>query len=183
MQFETIHPFLDGNGRLGRLLITLLLCVEKVMTEPLLYLSLYFKQNRQKYYDHLQRVRLEGDWLGWLRFFMTGVQETADQAGTTTGNILYLFNEDRQKIEGLGRWAASAHRIHRLLQRTPVLTVPSAAAHLDVTAPTARSAVKNLEKLEIVREITGKRRDRIYVYDQYMKILDEGTEPLPLSAG
>jgi Fic family protein len=178
VQFETIHPFLDGNGRLGRLLITLLLCAEGALHEPLLYLSLYFKRNRSVYYDLLQNVRLKGDWIGWLRFFLAGVAETGQQAADTAKRILHLFEQDRQKIEGLGRQAGSVHRIHQLLQKKPILSIPGAAKKLAVSAPTARAAVERLERMGIVREITGKRRDRLYVYDKYMKVLDEGTEPL-----
>jgi Fic family protein len=179
VQFETIHPFLDGNGRVGRLLITLILCAEKALQEPLLYLSLYFKQNRQEYYNRLHQVRTEGDWIGWMRFFFTGVRETARQAVETAQIILQQFEEDRLKIETLGRRAGSAHRVHKLMQKRPVVSVPSAVKALGVTAPTVRNAVKNLEKLGMLREITGKQRDRVYVYDPYMKILDQGTE-LPL---
>jgi Fic family protein len=178
VQFETIHPFLDGNGRLGRLLITLLLCAEGALHEPLLYLSLYFKRNRQLYYDLLQDVRLKGDWIRWQRFFLTGVAETAQQAADTAKKILGLFEQDRQKIEVLGRQAGSVHRVHQLLQKKPILSIPIAAKKLGVSAPTARAAVERLEKMGTVREITGKQRDRLYVYDRYMKVLDEGTEPL-----
>jgi Fic family protein len=179
VQFETIHPFLDGNGRLGRLLITLILCAEDVLTQPLLYLSLFFKQHRQEYYDRLDAVRLKGDWLGWLRFFLEGVQHTARQATDTAGLILRLFDEDRRKVEDLGRRAGSARRVLDQLRRHPITTIPNAAAQLHLTAPTVRSAVESLETLGIVREITGKQRDRIYLYDQYVRILDKGTEPLP----
>ncbi len=178
VQFETIHPYLDGNGRLGRLLITLLLCSEGAMQEPLLYLSLYFKQHRQTYYELLQDVRLKGNWLSWLRFFLEGVRDTARQATDTAKSILALFDEDRKTIEALGRRAGTLHRLHLLLQRKPVLSVPLVVDSLKVTAPTARAAVEALAKLKIVREITGMRRDRLYAYDRYMKILDEGTEPL-----
>ncbi len=179
VQFETIHPFLDGNGRLGRLLITLILCAEGALTQPLLYLSLFFKQQRQEYYDRLDAVRLKGDWLGWLRFFLEGVHQTAQQATDTAGLILRLFDEDGRKVEGLGRKAGSARRVLDQLRRHPITTIPNAAAQLGLTAPTVRSAVRNLETLGIVREITGKQRDRIYLYDQYVRILDKGTEPLP----
>ncbi len=178
VQFETIHPFLEGNGRLGRLLITLILCAEDALAEPLLYLSLFFKQNRQEYYDRLDAVRLKGDWLGWLRFFLEGVEQTAQQATDTAGNILKLFEEDRRKVEGLGRKAGSAHRMLEMLRRHPLTTIPNAAPQLNLTPPTIRSAVESLEALGIVREITGKQRDRIYIYDRYVRILDEGTEPL-----
>ena len=179
VQFETIHPFLDGNGRLGRLLITLILCAEGAIQQPLLYLSLFFKQHRREYYDRLDAVRLKGDWIGWLRFFLEGVRETAQQASDTGGRILNLFDEDRRKVENLGRKAGSAHRVHDLLRRHPITTIRGATKRLDLTAPTVRSAIESLEQLGIVREITGKQRDRIYIYDQYVKILDEGTQPLP----
>ncbi len=179
VQFETIHPFLDGNGRLGRLLVTLILCAEDALTQPLLYLSLFFKQHRQEYYDRLDAVRGQGDWLGWLRFFLEGVRQTARQATDTTARILRLFDEGRRKVEGLGRKAGSAERVLDQLRRHPITTIPNAAAQLGLTAPTVRSAVESLEALGIVREITGKQRDRIYLYDQYVRILDKGTEPLP----
>ncbi|MBT3199226.1 MAG: Fic family protein [Phycisphaerales bacterium] len=178
VQFETIHPFLDGNGRLGRLLITHILCAEGVLQQPLLYLSLFFKQHRQEYYDRLEAVRLKGDWLGWLRFFLEGVDETARQAADTATRILALFDEDRVKIESLGRLSATAHRLHELLRRHPITTTPRGAKQLDLTAPTIRSAITNLESLGILREITGKQRDRAYVYDRYVQILNEGSEPL-----
>ena len=179
VQFETIHPFLDGNGRLGRLLVTLILCAEGALAQPLLYLSLFFKQHRQEYYDRLDAVRLKGDWLGWLRFFLEGVEQTARQAADTAGRILKLFDEDRRKIEDLGRKAGSAHRVHDLLRRHPIMTISKATKRLRMTTPTVGSAIESLEALGIVREITGKKRDRIYVYDPYVKILDEGAQPLP----
>ncbi|MDD4891190.1 MAG: Fic family protein [Phycisphaerae bacterium] len=178
VQFETIHPFLDGNGRLGRLLVTLILCAEGALQEPLLYLSLYFKQHRQTYYDLLQSARLKGDWLTWLRFFLEGVRDTAQQAADTARAILAQFESDRARIEGLGRRAGSAGRVHQLMQKRPIVSIPLVARMLKVSAPTARSAIDAMEKLKIVREITGKQRDRLYAYDQYMKILDEGARPL-----
>ena len=178
VQFETIHPFLDGNGRLGRLLITHILCAEGVLQQPLLYLSLFFKQHRQEYYDRLEAVRVKGDWLGWLRFFLEGVDKTARQAADTATRILELFAKDHAKIETLGRRASSVHRLHELLRRHPITTIPSGARQLDLTAPTVRSAITSLEDLGIVREITGKQRDRVYVYDRYVQILDEGSEPI-----
>jgi len=176
VQFETIHPFLDGNGRLGRLLVTLLLCAEDALTEPLLYLSLFFKQNRQEYYDRLQDVRMKGNWLGWLRFFLKGVHETAQGAVQTSRRILQQFEEDATKVEALGTRAKSTPRILRGLQRKPVLSVPKASEELDLSAPTVRSAVESLVNLGILREVTGKQRDRVYIYDPYVKILEEGTE-------
>ncbi|MGI9175933.1 MAG: Fic family protein [Rhodothermales bacterium] len=179
VQFETVHPFLDGNGRLGRLLITLLLCEEGALAEPILYLSLFFKTNRQRYYDLLQRVRTEGAWEEWLRFFLTGVLETSRQATQASQAILKLFKEDRERIETLGRPAGSALRVHELLQARPLLTIAQGVDQLNLTKPTVASALKNLETLGIVREMTGKQRGRVYLYDAYLGILDEGTEPLP----
>jgi Fic family protein len=122
---------------------------------------------------------MKGDWLGWLRFFLEGVDETARQAADTATRILALFDEDRIKIETLGRRAASAHRLHELLRRHPITTIPNGVTQLHLTAPTIRSAVASLEGLGIVREITGKQRDRAYIYDRYVLILDEGSEPIP----
>jgi Fic family protein len=178
IQFETIHPFLDGNGRLGRLLITLILCAEDALAQPLLCLSLFFKQHHQEYYERLDAVRFKGDWLGWLRFFLEGVEQTARQATDTASRILKLFDEDHHRVADLGRKAWSARRVLNLLREHTITTVPNATAQLNLTAPAVRSAVESLETLRIVREISGKRRDRIYFYDQYVRILDEGTEPL-----
>jgi Fic family protein len=179
VQFESIHPFLDGNGRIGRLLITLLLCAEKVLEEPLLYLSLHFKQNRQQYYEHLQRVRTDGDWSGWIRFFLNGVHDTSRQAVQTARRILELAEKDMKRLEGLGRRAGSAIRVLRQLQRKPIISVPSTAAALGLSPPTVYSVIKDLMDLDILRELTGKQRDRLYAYDSYLKILTEGTESEP----
>lgn len=178
VQFETIHPFLDGNGRLGRLLITLLLCTEGALSEPILYLSLYFKTHRDEYYDLLQRIRTEGIWEKWLEFFLTGVLETAEQATTSAKAILKLFDKDRAKIETLGRPAGTALRVHQHLQTRPIVSVATAAKAMDVTEPTVRSSLAHLEKLKIVKEMTGRQRNRLFVYDKYLNILDEGTAPL-----
>ena len=178
VQFESIHPFLDGNGRLGRLLITFLLCAENVLKEPILYLSLFFKSNRQQYYDLLQRVREQGDWEAWLEFFLTGVKETSEQAADTAKQILNLFEKDRIRVEQLGRPAASALRVHQHLQSKPIISVPAAAKELNLTAPTIRKSVGHLVDIGIVRETTGKQRDRLFVYDGYLDILNQGTEPL-----
>jgi Fic family protein len=178
VQFETIHPFLDGNGRLGRLLITLLLCAEGAMTDPTLYLSLYFKQRREQYYDHLQRVREEGAWEQWLAFFLTGVLETADSGVASATAMFELFAADHQRIEGIGRAAGSVLRVHQHLQKKPITSVLGAASAMGLTTPTVRTALDQLVKLQIVREITGKRRDRLYVYDSYLQLLQAGAEPL-----
>jgi len=179
VQFETIHPFLDGNGRLGRLLITFLLCAEDALSEPLLYLSLYFKTHRQQYYDLLQQVRLKGDWEAWLRFFLEGVTVTAEQASSTARRILNLFDQDRQRIENIGRAAGSTLRVHQLMRKKPVFTISRLANDLELTRPTVASALKHLERLGIVRELTGRQRDRTFMYSKYLDILNEGTEPYP----
>ncbi len=179
VQFETIHPFLDGNGRVGRLLITLLLCAEGALSEPILYLSLYFKMRRDEYYDWLQKVRTEGDWEGWLRFFLAGVLDTAEQAVQTAKAILQLFDEDRLRIESLGRPAASALRVHQYLKTKPLTSIPSAAQSLGLSVPTVTASLKYLEQLGLVRELTQRSRNRLFAYDQYLKILTQGTDPLP----
>jgi Fic family protein len=179
VQFETIHPFLDGNGRIGRLLITLLLCAERVLVQPTLYLSLYFKTHRDEYYDRLQAVRTEGDWEGWLRFFLEGVFVTSQQAVSTAQRVLALFAADRERLGSLGRRAGSALRVHECLERRPILSVPETAEELDLSAPTVRACIEAMEAMEIAREITGRERRRLYVYDAYIALLAEGTEPLP----
>lgn len=179
VQFETIHPFLDGNGRLGRLLVTLMLCEEKALRSPVLYLSLYLKQNRAEYYELLQSVQLTGDWEAWVAFFLKGVWEVADQGVQTAQRLLRLFDDDRIKIASLGRGVASAARIHTQLQRSPLVSVPDASKLLGLSQPTLQKALEQMEQLGIVKEVTGKRRGRLYQYHEYLKILDEGTEPLP----
>lgn len=179
VQFETIHPFLDGNGRLGRLLITFLLCAEGVLREPLLYLSLYFKSRRQDYYDLLQEVRIRGNWERWLEFFLIGVAETAGSAATTAQRTLDQFSQHRAAIEKLGRSAGSTLRLHALLQSKPLLSIPDAARRLRLSQPTVTKAIEQLEHLGVVREVTGRARSRIFAYDAYLDILSEGTEPLP----
>lgn len=178
VQFETIHPFLDGNGRLGRLLITLLLCAEEVLTEPSLYLSLYFKRHRSTYYDLLQRVRTEGVWEAWLEFFLEGIRETAQQAFATARALVQLFDEDRRRIEGLGRAANTALRLHSHLQKKPLASIQDATEALSLTYPTVRDRVKDLVELGILKEVTGRSRDRRWLYSRYFDILSEGTEPL-----
>jgi Fic family protein len=178
VQFETIHPFLDGNGRVGRLLIALLLAVEGVLREPLLYLSLYFKQNRTRYYDLLQAVREKGDWEAWIEFFADGVRETAESAVQTARRLVDLFQRDRQKIQSLGRRAGSALQIHDVLQRRPLSTIAGLRTATRLSVPTVTTALEALARLRIVSEVTGRRRNRVYSYAQYMRILSEGTKPL-----
>ena len=175
VQFETIHPFLDGNGRLGRMLITLLLVADGVLQEPLLYLSLYFKTHRTSYYELLQRVRTEGDWEAWLSFFLKGVKETAEGAVATAQRLSRLFKEDRDRIGTLGRISGSALRVHYALQQHPIQTVLTVTQRTGLTVPTVTAVMKALEAQGVVRELTGKRRGRVYSYQQYLQLLDEGT--------
>lgn len=176
VQFETIHPFLDGNGRVGRLLITLLLCVEDVLREPLLYLSLYLKQHRARYYELLDDVRRRGDWERWLAFFAEAVLTTAESAVRTSRTLSELFRADRERTGQLGRGAGSALRIHHELQRRPVATVAWLAQRTGLSFPTVGKSLDTLIELEIVRELTGRQRNRVFAYDRYLTMLNEGTE-------
>lgn len=179
VQFETIHPFLDGNGRVGRLLITLLLCVEGVLRDPLLYLSLYLKQHRAKYYSLLDDVRHHGAWEEWLDFFATGVVESATGAVTTVQRLVAVATADRHRIQQLGaRAAGTPLQIHHALQARPVTTAAALVATTGISLPAVNNALRVLNDLGIVREVTGRRRDRVYAYTAHLKILSEGTEPL-----
>jgi Fic family protein len=176
-QFETVHPFLDGNGRVGRLLVTLLLCAEEgVMTRPLLYLSLYLKRNREEYYTRLQRVRTDGEWEEWVAFFLQGIVEVAASATETTRRLLALVEEDRQKVHRLGRATGSAVRLHDLAARQLAFRIPDAARTLQLTDVTVASATRHLEQLGILREVTGRNRNKLFTYDRYLGVLREGTE-------
>jgi len=179
VQFETIHPFLDGNGRLGRMLITLILCGERALTEPLLYLSLYFKTHRDAYYQWLQRVRLEGDWEGWLEFFLEGVRETADQAVAAARSALELFAQDRGKIGDLGQIANNVLRVHEFLTSHPLVTAARVHKGVDIALPTVYKALDRLKDLGILEEVTGRQRGKIFVYRRYIDLLAQGAEPLP----
>ncbi len=176
VQFESVHPFLDGNGRVGRLLMTLLLVEQGVLRRPLLYLSLYLKRNRDAYYENLQGVRTDGTWEDWLRFFLEGVVEVAASMAETTRGIVEMIERDRQRIHGLGRGAATAHRVHDVAVKRVVVKVPTAAEQLGLSEPPVYAAVSRLEELGILREVTGKSRGKTYVYGEYMDILNEGTE-------
>lgn len=178
VQFETIHPFMDGNGRLGRLLITFILCMEGVLKEPLLYLSLYFKANRQEYYDHLQSVRETGDWESWIKFFLTGVIETATQATETAQAIIALFNADRTIIEASGKSTAGVLSVHQYLQHHPITNTTKIKTGCNISLPTVLRSLTTLEALGIVQELTGKDRNKIFAYQEYLTILSKGTEPI-----
>jgi Fic family protein len=173
LQFESIHPFLDGNGRLGRLLITLYLCAENVLRQPLLYLSLYFKQHREDYYRLLQEVRDRGEWEAWLEFFLDGVAKTADQAFDTATRIVALFEADRARVSADAAAAGSALRVHELLQRSAFLTAPVASQKTGLSAPTINAAFGELERLGIVSEVTGRKRGRVYSYRRFVELLSD----------
>lgn len=172
VQFETIHPFLDGNGRLGRLLIPFILCAEGVLDAPMLYLSLYLKKHRDDYYRLLQEVRVDGVWEDWLTFFLTGVVETSAAATQTARRLLQVFQRDSEILRSE---AASVIRLHQHLQRKPVISIAEAARSLNISAPTAAKALATLEARSIVREITGQQYRKLYSYQEYLDVLNEDT--------
>lgn len=176
VQFETIHPFLDGNGRLGRLLIALILCEQKVLQKPMLYLSLYFKTHRQYYYELLNNVRTTGDWEAWLDFFAEAVIVTATQAVETAQQLLDLSNQDRDKICHLGRMAASTLQVHRALMEHPIATSGSLVEKTGITPATVNKVLCQLEQLGIVKELTAQKRNRLFSYAGYIEIMSRGTE-------
>lgn len=178
VQFETIHPFLDGNGRLGRLLITLLICSEGVLREPLLYLSLYFKSHRQQYYSLLNHVRLTGDWESWLDFFADAVIETAEIAVETARSLARLAETDRQRINTLGRSAGSALRVQQAMLEHPVVSSGQLVEKTGMTAATVNAVLLRLEQLGVVSELSGQQRNRLYSYTAYINLMNQGTEPL-----
>ncbi len=182
MQFETIHPFLDGNGRVGRLLIALLLCERGVLHEPMLYLSLFFKTHRQAYYELLNRVRQDGDWEVWLDYFAEAVTVTAGQAVDTVQRLEAMARRDRERIQGLGRAAGSALRVHHELLCRPLATSRGIEARTGLSHVTVNKGLIHLCSLDIAREITGHKRNRVFSYAEYLAILNEGTE-LPGDGG
>jgi len=173
VQFESIHPFLDGNGRLGRLLIVLLLCNSGMLDEPVLYLSLYFKQNKQQYYDLLQEVRDNGTWETWVEFFLEGIISTSAQTLDTVKKINKLFESDLAKIESLGRARFTCTQALEYLKQLPQVSVQLLSQELKVSLPTARSSLNNMTSLGILKETSGKQRDKIYVYQKYLNILED----------
>lgn len=178
VQFETIHPFLDGNGRIGRLLITFFLIMMGDIREPNLYLSLFFKNNRNTYYEKLGAVRTTGDWEGWLEFFLTGVIETANQVINTSQSISNLFKENKQKIDSLKRARVSAHKVHALLQQKAIINVINTAKTVDISIPTARTTLNNLKTLGIVEDARGSGKQRIYIYKGLIDLLEKNTNPI-----
>lgn len=175
-QFETIHPFLDGNGRVGRLLITLIFMHEKVLEKPLLYLSLYFKKYRDEYYERLNATRRDGDWEGWLKFYLRGVNEISLQAVEAARVILSLRETHRKQIIQLGKATVSAMQLFDLIFQKPMVTVKMVSRELQLSPPAARKAITNLEQFGILKEISGKQRDRTYLYKQYFDIILSGIE-------
>jgi len=178
VQFETIHPFLDGNGRVGRLLIALLLVKDGVLREPSLYLSLYFKANRNQYYKHLTAVREEGDWESWLKFFLSGVEQTSNAAVSAVQRTLEIFQEDRDRLSSLGRKAGSARQVFDEFTRRPILGSAQLEKRLHMSRPTIFTQLNALSDLGILNEMTGQRRNRLWVYDRYYELLGEGAKPL-----
>jgi Fic family protein len=178
VQFETIHPFLDGNGRMGRLLITLLLCEKKALREPLLYLSLFFKTHREHYYALLQKVRTEGAWEEWLAFFLEGIESTAGEVSQAVKRSIALFAADRKRIAGLGRASSSALRVQEYMQKRPVANIGAISKTLKLSVPTVTAALQHLSELGIAKEMTGGRRNRVFSYKKYLAMVAAGTEPI-----
>jgi Fic family protein len=176
VQFETIHPYLDGNGRIGRLLVTLLLEHWRLLTKPLLYLSLFFKRHRDEYYRRLTAVRADGDWEGWLDFFLDGVAAIADEAVAAARELFALVAEDRTRVLAHEATSIGALRLFELLPRHPIVTVASTMNLIATTKPTAGKAIELLVNSGVLAESTGKRRDRVYVYRAYLDRLKVGTE-------
>lgn len=168
VQFETIHPFLDGNGRLGRLLIVLQLVADGVLREPMLYPSLYFKRHRALYYDLLNEVRTRGDWERWLEFFAEGVEASASQAVATANALLALVNRDRERIAGLGRAAGSALAVHEALQHHPISTSSALVSATGLTPATVNKSLAHLERLRVIAELTNRQRGRVFAYRGYV---------------
>jgi Fic family protein len=178
VQFETIHPFLDGNGRIGRLLIAFILHHGGILSRPLLYLSLYFKQHRSEYYRLLDVVRTEGDWEGWLDFFLEGVEDTASNAVRTAQSLVKLFKDDMARVQSVGRSASTTVRVFDALCERPITTLTDISQRSHVSFPAATKGIERLMNLGIVKELTGGRRNRVFAYDRYLALLNEGTEPL-----
>jgi Fic family protein len=178
VQFETIHPFLDGNGRMGRLLIAFVLYHDRLLSHPLLYLSLYFKQHRSEYYRLLDQVRAEGEWEAWLDFFLEGVERTAQNAVETAQRLVRLFEEDEAAVQQRLARPGSALRVLTALRERPLTTIKEVARRTGLTPATAGKGMRALESLGIVRETTGRKRGRIFAYERYLAILSEGAEPL-----
>ncbi|UCD15111.1 MAG: Fic family protein [Candidatus Omnitrophota bacterium] len=172
-QFESIHPFLDGNGRIGRLLITFFLCYKGILKKPLLYLSHYFKQNRLEYYDCLMVIRDNGDFESWIKFFLKGIIYIADEAAQTSHKIINLQNEDKAKIDKIYKKSSKIILLHERLFDRPIVSVKDIVKIMNVTFPTADDICKKLINLNILKEITGKERNRMFAYKNYIDILKQ----------
>ena len=176
VQFETIHPFLDGNGRLGRLLISLLLYENKILQKPLLYLSLYFKIHRQEYYEHLTNVRVKGDWESWIDFFADAVIHTSNQAVRTARSLIALIERDENTIKNMGRASSTALQVYMCFVKNPILNAGAIQNQSSLSVATIHSSLENLVDLGILEEVSQKKRNKIYAYKEYIHILNEGTE-------
>jgi Fic family protein len=176
VQFETIHPFLDGNGRLGRLLITLLLQIEGLLDKPILYLSLYFKQNRKLYYELLDLVRINGRWEVWYEFFLDAIIYTSKDTIKNIKNIEKIFASDSKKIERLGRARINALKVYEYFKSKPITNIQLLSKDMELSQPAITKILSDLIKLKIISESSGKKRERVFVYNRYLDILKEGTE-------
>ena len=172
-QFETIHPFLDGNGRIGRLLITFFLCHKKILKKPLLYLSHFFKQNRLEYYDRLMEVREKGEFEAWIKFFLQGVATVAEEASDTSNKIISLKNRDKDKIADTYKETSKVAVFHERLFDRPIISITDITAIMDTTFPTANDICRKLVKMDILKEITGKDRNKLFAYKNYLDLLKQ----------
>ncbi len=171
VQFETIHPFLDGNGRIGRLLIVMQLVADEILREPMLYPSLFFKKHRALYYELLNEVRLNGDWERWLEFFGEGIELSAREALSMAESLVSLVNKDRDRIVALGRPAGSALIVHQALQKQPITTSNALVVNTKLTPATVNKSLVHLQRLGVVEELTNRRRGRVFSYRRYVKLL------------
>jgi Fic family protein len=178
VQFETIHPFLDGNGRVGRLLIILMLIQEGLINAPVVYLSLFFKEHRQLYYDHLQAIRLKGDWESWCLFFLDGIITSGQAAEHEITRITALIKQDTEKIETLGRARINAHKVFDHLLHHPLTTIASISKATGLSVPAATNNIQHLQNIGVLRETTGQGKNRIYEYEAYMRILGKDMDPI-----
>jgi Fic family protein len=178
LQFESIHPFLDGNGRIGRLLVALLLCHWKALKHPILYISYYLKANRQVYYDLLQKVRLTGDWNAWISFFLEAVIYSCQDEIKATKVLFATIQEDSFRIEGIGKGSASVKLVFEYMKKHPITSITEMSEKINVSPHTSAAALNKLQELGIVQEISGKQRGKVYTYKKYLDILSEGSNPL-----
>ena len=176
VQFETLHPFLDGNGRVGRLLIALILVAQGILQQPLLYISLYFKIHRETYYQLLNTVRHKGDWESWLGFFAEAIEYSADSAVDTAKQLMVKTEQDANLLNEQGRAVGSLRKLHQALQQRPIANAAWLRQRTEMAPATIQTALQKLEKLGLIEELTGKQRDRVYAYKNYIEILNQGNE-------